>query len=124
MGACGSIFLSGCAGNPAQAPLTESMRDCTEQAAWVGKPATDLPPEERARILEAATRWAMRKDVFPCDVTICGAMYDATVRGVSVWITGYGDYHPSVSVRFSRPGLRPRDVTWHEGVRCPGRKIS
>ena len=94
------------------------MRDCTEKAGWAGTPATDLPADERARVLDTATRWAMRKELFPCEVTICGALYDASPSGVSVWITGYGDRQPSVSLRLSRPNLRIRGVTYHEGVRC------
>jgi hypothetical protein len=99
------------------------MHDCTGKAGWVGAPAMDLPAQERARVLEAATRWAMRKDLFPCEVTLCGAVHDAAPGALSVWITGYGDYQPSVSLRMSRPRLRVREVTYHEGVRCPGGKL-
>lgn len=115
-----AVALSGCVYFPPKAELTEILRDCTEElGGWAGKPAHGMPKAERAGILNAATQWAMKEEYYPCNITLCGAIIDATPSTVSVWITGYGDLNPSAVVTFAPHSFRVLKTAFHHSG-CPG----
>jgi hypothetical protein len=115
-----ACFVSGCVYFPPQENLAEVLRDCTEElGGWAGKPASEMPQEQRARVLNAATTWAMKEEYYPCNITLCGAIVDASEKSVSVWITGYGDLNPSATVSFDPTTWRVLQTQFHHSG-CPG----
>jgi hypothetical protein len=114
------LGLSGCISYPPDPVVSELLPDCTEElGGWAGKPATDMPRMERRAVLNAASQWALRNEYLPCNVTVCGAVIDATPKRVSVYLTGYGDLNPSAMVTFSRGRYKLlRQQFFHSG--CPG----
>jgi hypothetical protein len=113
--------LAACASFPPDARLTQTLRDCTEQfGGWAGKPALDMPVAERELVLNSATQWAIREEYFPCNVTVCGAVVNASSDEVSVFLTGYSDFlNPSATVTFYRPSYIVKDSVYHHSG-CPG----
>jgi hypothetical protein len=113
--------LTGCASFPPDGNLTQALRDCTEQfGGWAGKPALAMPVAERELVLNSATQWAVREEYFPCNVTVCGAVVNATENEVSVFLTGYSDFlNPSATVTFYRPSFIVKRAVYHQSG-CPG----
>jgi hypothetical protein len=112
-------LLAGCVYFPPQPELSDVLRDCTEErGGWAGKPATDMPESQRARVLNAATLWAKSQEYYPCNITLCGAIVDSSEKSVSVWVTGYGDLNPSAIVSFDPKTWRVLSTEFeHSG--CP-----
>jgi hypothetical protein len=113
-------ICGGCVSYPPDPNVAELLRDCTvELGGWAGKPATDIPPEERKAILNAASQWAIRNEYLPCNVTVCGAVIDAAPGHVSVYLTGYGDLNPSAEIKLSRGRYRLLKEQFYHSA-CPG----
>jgi len=112
--------LTGCVSYPPDPNVAELLRDCTEElGGWAGKPAIEIPLEERKAILNAASQWAIRNEYLPCNVTVCGAVIDATPKHVSVYLTGYGDLNPSAEIKFSRGRYTLLKEQFYHSA-CPG----
>lgn len=113
-------ICSGCVSYSPDPNVAELLRDCTEElGGWAGNPATDIPLEERKAILNAASQWAIRNEYLPCNVTVCGAVIDATPGHVSVYVAGYGDLNPSAEIKLSRGRYTLLNEQFYHSA-CPG----
>lgn len=122
-----ALVIAACAPVKVYDPATvgsTALSDCTTtRGKVVGNPALNLPSDQRRKILDAATLWAIDNGYFPCEYEMCGAVYDHSSKAASVYVTYLKDpskiiIGPEAMVRFELPSLRVTDqLKWHGGCR-------